>query len=373
MALPDSSLARTQPLHVVYGGAHLFRSKTIPKLGELARKAAEDYNLAEALALPDDIAAQVMAKLATEPVEDFRIDFEDGFGIRPDAEEDVAAVNAAREMRGAVLPRNFGIRIKQGPRGLKTLRLFLANVDKLPPHFVVTLPKVSNTWEVDALITALREYPRIHIEIMIETPGAIFQIPQLVQSAKGRCVAAHLGAYDYLASLGIAQQDLTHPACDFARTLMLTNLAGTGVWLADGATNMLPIPPHRGAELPIEQQAENRAAVHAAWKLHYDNTRRALYNGFYQGWDLHPAQIPARFAAVYMFYRDGMAQQAERLKNFVSAAAQATHVNGAFDDAATGRVMLNYFRRAQACGLALDLQPQVAELEKLLELNAGNH
>lgn len=347
-----------QPLHVVYGGAHLFRAGTIPKLGELARRAAEESRLAEALDLPEDVAEQVEAKLAIEPIEDFRIDFEDGFGIRPDAEEDAAAVAAAKELPSATLPRNIGIRIKQGPRGLKTLRLFLDNCGPLPRNFVVTLPKVTSPQEVTTLVRALDSHPYVPIEIMIETPGAIFQIPALVAAAEGRCIAAHFGAYDYLASLGISQQDLTHPSCDFARQMMLTNLAGTGVWIADGATNMLPL---RGAN------------IQAAWKLHYDNTRRALYNGFYQGWDLHPAQIPARLAAVYMFYHEGMAQQAERLKNFVATAAQATHVNGAFDDAATGRVMLNYFRRAQACGLALDLQPQVAELEKLLELNAGNH
>lgn len=362
-----------QPVHVVYGGAHLFRANTIPKLGELARKAALEYDLASALGLPADVAAQVMAKLEREPIEDFRIDFEDGFGVRPDSEEDIAAVNAARELKGATLPRHIGIRIKQGERGMKTLRLFLQNVDRLPSNFVVTLPKVTNTWEVAGLVGALREHTKIHIEIMIETPGAVFQIPQLVQAAKGRCIAAHFGAYDYLASLGISQQDLTHPACDFARMMMLTNLAGTGVWIADGATNLLPIPPHRGADLTDAQKAENRGIVHAAWKRHYDNTRRALYNGFYQGWDLHPAQIPARLAAVYMFFREGLEEQTERLRNFVAAAAQATQIRGAFDDAATGRVMLNYFRRAQACGLALDLQPQVEELQKLLELNAGNH
>ena len=319
-----------QPLHVVYGGAHLFKAGTVPKLGELARKAAEEHRLAEALELPDDVAAQVMAKLAADPVEDLRIDFEDGFGIRPDAEEDAAALQSAREFQTATLPRQIGIRVKQGARGLKTLRLFLDNCGDLPPNFVVTLPKVTAMQEVAALVAALGDRPGIGIEIMIETPGAIFQIPALVAAAEGRCVAAHFGAYDYLASLGISQQDLTHPACDFARQMMLTNLAGTGVWVADGATNQLPL---KGSN------------IQAAWKLHYDNTRRALYNGFYQGWDLHPAQIPARMAAVYMFFREGMAQQTERLKNFVAVAAQATHVNGAFDDAATGRVPDENFAR----------------------------
>ena len=365
MGLPASSLTRTQPLHVVYGGAHLYRALTVPKLGELARKAASEYGLAEALDLPDDVMAQVTAKLEREPIEDFRIDFEDGYGVRPDDEEDQAAVNAAREIRDATLPRHFGIRIKRGPRGLRTLKLFLDNTGGLPADFVVTLPKVTNAWEVTELTGALRDHTKVHIEIMIETPGAVFEAAKLVEAAKGRCIGAHFGAYDYLASLGIAQQDLSHPACDFARMMMLTKLAGTGVWLSDGATNQLPLPLHRG-DLTAEQGAENRTAIHAAWKRHYDNTRRALAHGFFQGWDLHPAQIPARLAAVYMFFREEMDQQAERLKNFVESAAHATHVRGAFDDAATGRVMLNYFRRAQACGLAEGLEPQIRELALLL-------
>jgi citrate lyase beta subunit len=149
-------------------------------------------------------------------------------------------------------------------------------------------------------------------------------------------VAAHFGAYDYLASLGItaASQNLHHPACDFARSMMLVALAETGVWLVDGATNILPIPP----------------AVHRAWKLHYDNVRHSLYNGFYQSWDLHPAQIPARLVAVHTFFLEGLADASARLRNFRDQAEQATRVGAIFDDAATGRGLVNYFERAVRCG-----------------------
>ena len=171
---------------------------------------------------------------------------------------------------------------------------------------------------------------------MIETPQSIFILPQLLEAAEGKCVAAHFGAYDYTASLGItaANQDLHHPACEFARSMMLASLAGTGVWLVDGATNLIPIPP----------------AVHRAWKLHYDNIRHSLYNGFYQGWDLHPAQIPARLVAVHTFFLEGLAEASARLRNFMDQAAQATRVGAVFDDAATGRGLLNYFERAVHCG-----------------------
>ena len=131
---------------------------------------------------------------------------------------------------------------------------------------------------------------------------------------------------------------------------MQIQFAATGIRLSDGPTNILPIPPHRGSSLSSEQIAENRRAVHHAWKLHYKGVSHALDNGFYQGWDLHPAQLPARFAAVYAFFFDGLDAAAARLKNFIAQAAQATRVGGVFDDAATGQGLLNYFRRAINCG-----------------------
>src|SRR5436853_5244573 len=72
--------------------------------------------------------------------------------------------------------------------------------------------------------------------------------------------------------------------------------------------------------------------------------------GFYQGWDLHPAQLPTRFAAVYSFFLEGLEPASERLRNFVRKAAQATLVGDVFDDAATGQGLLNYFLRALNCG-----------------------
>ncbi len=362
MEKPAPILARTQPFHVVYGGANLFKAKTCTKLGELARRAAVDFDLAEALGVSDEIATLITQKLDQEPIEDFRIDFEDGFGIRSDEEEDAAAVDAAHEMEGATLPRHFGIRIKSGPRGMRTLAIFLENASKLPPNFVVTLPKISTVHEVATLAHALQPDPQIRMEIMVETPQAIFQLPQMIAAGEGRIVAAHLGAYDYLASLGIAAQDLRHPACDFARNMMQTALAGTGVWLSDGATNLLPLT-----------KTQDRTLVHAAWKLHYDNVSRALYNGFYQGWDLHPAQIPARLAAIFVFFNKGLVQATERLRSFVAAAAKASEVRGMFDDAATGRGLVNYFRRVHACGLALDTVPLLRDLEGLLKIDTSNH
>jgi hypothetical protein len=102
-----------------------------------------------------------------------------------------------------------------------------------------------------------------------------------------------------------------------------------------------------------------RDAVHRAWRLHAEHIRHSLVAGFYQGWDLHPAQLPARYGAVFAFFLEGLDAAAERLQNFVHKAAQATLVGDVFDDAATGQGLLNYFLRAMNCG-ALTEQEAVA-------------
>jgi citrate lyase beta subunit len=343
-----------QPIHTVYGGAHLFKSTTCTKLSALASKAFQNYapdpaalvrifGISEAVA--EAVHPRIAEKLRHEAVEDFRIDFEDGFGVRSDAEEDAAADKAAAEVTVAVqakaLPGMFGVRLKSfhtpatRARAMRTLDRFLSKAT-LPENFVVTLPKITAPEQVAELAGALRPYPQVRIEIMIETPGSIFLLPQLLGAAQGKCIAAHFGAYDYMASLGItaACQDLQHPACDFARSMMLTAFAETGPWLADGATNLLPFPPE----------------VQRAWKLHYDNIRHSLYNGFYQGWDLHPAQIPARLVAVHTFFLEGLAEASARLRNFRDQSEQATRMGAIFDDAATGRGLVNFFERAVRCG-----------------------
>jgi len=90
--------------------------------------------------------------------------------------------------------------------------------------------------------------------------------------------------------------------------------------------------------------------VHHAWRLHAKHVRHSLETGFYQGWDLHPAQLPSRYATVYAFFMDGLEAASERLRTFVDRAAQATLVGDVFDDAATGQGLLNYFLRAMNCG-----------------------
>lgn len=364
-----------QPVHTVYGGANLFKFDTCRKLSTLAQKSFQDYapdadTLTAVLGIPAAVAekvhGRVAEKLHREAIEDFRIDFEDGYGIRPDAVEDADATSAANEtaraMKEGMLPPFFGFRVKPlseelHSRSLRTLRRFLSVLleqsgGELPHNFVVTLPKITVPEQVEAIIASLEPYPKVSVEIMAETPQTIFILPKLVELCEGRCVGVHFGPYDYTSSLSItsAYQSLRHPACDFARSMMQISLAGTGIWLSDGPTTTMPIPPHRGSPTTDQQWAENCEVVHRAWKLHYSNVRHALGNGFYQGWDLHPAQLPMRYAALYSFFLEGLDSASERLRNFVDKAAQATRIGDVFDDAATGQGLLNYFLRAMSCG-----------------------
>jgi len=385
---PGDSGAR-QAVHTVYGGAHLFSAETPKKLGELAIKSLDTYapdaaTFGEALGISGALAPKVLErvrdKLTREPVEDFRIDFEDGYGNRPDDEEDGHAAQAAQQVAaGAIagtLPPFIGIRIKPftrdlAARSMRTLDVFLTEMltatnGKLPENFVVTLPKIQSRSDVGTLVNIFEiledrldlEAGSLKFEIMVETTQTIFDpqgrsiLPRLHRDAAGRMVAAHFGTYDYTANCDItaAHQKMRHPACDFAKHMMKVAFAQTGVMLSDGATNIMPVAPHKGKDLTDEQKRENRAAVFSAWRLHADDVRHSLIHGFYQGWDLHPAQLIPRYGSVYAFFLDGLAPASERLKNFVDKAAQATLVGDVFDDAATGQGLLNYFLRGIACG-----------------------
>jgi citrate lyase beta subunit len=402
---------RRQPVHTVYGGAHLFKADTTVKLGQLAVRsfnvfAPDPTTFAETLGIPDQISPivfeRVTEKLGREAVEDFRIDFEDGYGTRPDAEEDghvvAAATEVAKGMADGTLSPFIGIRIKTfseelHARAIRTLDLFLTTLTdatggKLPDNFVVTLPKIVTPEQVTTLIEIFDEIePKLGLaagtlkmEMMIETTQSIIAadgrsgLPRMLEAAHGRCTGAHFGTYDYTASCSItaAYQDMLHPACDFARNAMQVAFGGTGVWLSDGATNIMPVAPNRGENLTSEQIDENNTVVRRAWKLHYDHCRHSLENAFYQGWDLHPGQLPTRYAAVYTFFLEGLDAASERLHNFVEKAAQATLVGDVFDDAATGQGLLNYFLRAINCGAITEEEATRRTSITLDELRSGS-
>jgi citrate lyase beta subunit len=386
------------PVHVLYGGAHLYRADSPAKLGKIARAAMETWGHddaafaslvglpgAEKKSLAAELARRVRDKLERDPVEKACIDFEDGYGPRRDEEEDAEAIRAAGELARAGLAGKpvVGIRIKSlatatARRAARTLDLFVSTLARatggaVPEGFTVTLPKVTRPEEVTTLAELLTSLEgalgiaegRIGIELMVETPRALVDangrvaLPALVAAAHGRCVAAHLGAYDLMASIGVTagEQRLDHPACEAARLLMQMSLADSGVDVVDGATTVLPIARHRetpAAPLTEAQRALNAGDVHTAWALHAAAIRRALSLGIYQGWDLHPAQLPARYGAVYAFFLAERAQMAPRLRAFVAKATQATRSGQIFDDAATGQGLLNFFVRGVACGALSD-------------------
>jgi citrate lyase beta subunit len=331
---------RRQAVHTVYGGAHLFKAESPGKLGEVALRSLKEYAPDGAAlnaileagwepAFAGKLYGRILEKLTREPVEDFRLDFEDGYGNRVDQEEDAHAVQGAKEVAAGLaagtLPPFIGIRIKPfnedlRERAVRTLDIFMTTLMKetggvVPPGFVVTLPKVQLASQVTAAVRILASLEHelglphgcLRIELMIETPQSIIDrhgkcpLLEMVLAAQGRCGSVHFGVYDYTASSGItaAYQAMGHAACDFARSHMVVALAGTGVHLSDGATNILPVAPHRGQALSAGQLERNRSAVHGAWSLAYRDNLHSLENGIYQGWDLHPAQLVARYAAVY--------------------------------------------------------------------------
>jgi hypothetical protein len=419
------------PVHVVYGGANLFRAGTLDKLGKIALGSLETYapnfvEFAEAMWLkgadtlpksadivedlefrladnPEKVKTEnyeawfawtiynrVIEKLKREPIEDFRIDFEDGYGIRSDAEEDSHAVSASDEFAKAFYANNLsafnGFRVKSFQaetyqRAVRTLELFLTNLlektkGNLPENFVVTLPKITRVAEVEVLCRLLDEIERqnslpensIKIEIMIETPPAVLLLSELAEAGKTRLTSAHFGAFDYTASFGITanHQHLQHDACRFARQLMQINLAPRGIRLSDSVTTEMPVPVHRGENLSYKQKSENQRAVRQAWRKHFNNVTYSLINGFYQSWDLHPAQLAARYAAVYAFFLESADEQAARLKSFVGKATQAMLTGNQFDDAASAQGLLNFFIRAAGCGAMTE-----AEIRQKTDLSSA--
>jgi citrate lyase beta subunit len=363
---PGDTGAR-QPVHTVYVPADQMTPDLPAGWGALALAALEEHAptgpaLAEATgigpALVGQVLPAVLAKLEREPVEDLRLDFEDGYGPRPPEREDADALGAARALAGALAsaaaPTCSGLRIRSleaatRRRGLRTLDLFLGALlaeTTLPDGFVVTLPKVTDPRQVEAmaLVCELLEEahglgPRLRFELQIETPQSILAadgtatVARMLQAAGGRCSGLHYGTYDYSAACGIAAayQSLDHPAADHAKAVMQVAAAGTGVRLADGSTNVLPVG--------------DTAAVHAAWRLHARLVRRSLERGYWQGWDLHPAQLPTRYLATYAFFREGLPAAAARLRGYAERTA-----GGVLDEPATAQALAGFVARGLDCG-----------------------
>jgi citrate lyase beta subunit len=360
--------AGRQPVHTAYVPADRFAEDLAGRWGTAALEAVDQHaDLFTELVGDADIVARVRHKLADEPIEDVRIDFEDGYGARPDDVEDhdvdAAAGALAASQRGGRAAPFTGIRIKsfEAPtraRGLRTLVRFvtaLAEAEGRFDRFVVTLPKVTSVAQVEAMVYVCEQIgiDALRFEIQVETPQSILGpdgsalVARMIHAANGRCCALHYGTYDYSAFCGIAAeyQSLAHPVADHAKLVMQAAAAGTGVRLSDGSTNALPVGDR----------------VAEGWQRHLELVRRSLERGYYQGWDLHPAQLPTRYAATFAFYREGLESATTRLRTYVTRAESAI-----LDEPATARALADFVLRAEQCGAATS-----AEVTRATGLDAG--
>jgi len=377
LAYPGSSGAR-QPVHTVYVPADRVRPGLGAEWGRDAAASLAEYaptaaHLAAATGTDEAAVSEILPrlrdKLASEPVEDLRADLEDGYGDRGDEAEDADVVAAARvlsaDLAAGHAPPHFGIRMKGmeaagRARGARSLALFLRTLleenGALPSQLVLTLPKITSVEQVEAMVwltdrlehTLGLDAGRLRFELQIETPQSILlpdgtaAVARMIHAGQGRVSALHYGTYDYSAACGVtaAYQSMAHPVADHAKAVMQVAAAGTGVWLSDGSTNVLPV----GA--PEE--------VHSAWRLHASLVRRSLERGFYQGWDLHPHQLVTRYLATYAFYREAFAPAAARLRAYLGAVT-----GGVLDEPATAQALASALVSGVRCG-ALD-EAEVAE------------
>jgi citrate lyase beta subunit len=372
------------PVHTVYVPAPRFDAETVGVWKRTALQSIKNHTtqwegLLSSLVSEQDfgpigigddraqLASRTLAKLLAEPIEDLRIDFEDGFRAhRGTAEDDADEDKQARRAAVAVaelavetrqLPTSWGVRVRSlAPdtrrRGLRTLRLFLDALldenDQLPTGFVVTLPKVTSREQVAVFVEVLTtlEYDFglmpgvLKFEIQVETPQTVLgadgrvAVAEMVHAAHGRVSGLHFGTYDYTASLGIlgAHQNLRHPVADFAKSLMQLAAAETGVRVSDGSDNKVPV----GSDETVGER----------WRAHAEGVQRALRSGIYQGWDLHPAQLPSRFAATFAFFRAGYADAAIRLGDYHRQSAGG----GVLDEPATAFALARHLAAALHCG-----------------------
>jgi citrate lyase beta subunit len=376
---PGESPGR-QPVQVAYIPGHRFDANSVRQWGTealaaLAELAPDADSFAAAMGLEpgvgEEVRPLVLAKLATEPVEDVRVDFEDGYGVRGEETEDAHARAAARALAKPSAPAApfCGLRCKSleratRRRAIRTLDAFLGAVaedGRPPPGFVITLPKVTSPDQVRAMTFLCSRLEAAHglgagtlrFEIQVEAPQLVLGSDGAATVARcvhagtsvGRLAGLHYGTYDYSASLGIAAryQSPEHPAADHAKSVMQVAAAGTGVPVSDGSVNVLPVGS------PDE--------VLAAWRLHARLVRRSLERGFYQGWDLHPRQLASRYAATFGFFRDGLASACDRLADYAQRASSGQ------EEPATAKALASYICRALDC--CATTEPEVNRLSSL--------
>lgn len=394
LAAADAALAAAfpgerpgrQPVHTVYVPADRYHGHLVAAHGEEALRLLDSHaDRFAALVRDDGVVARVRSKLATEPVEDLRVDFEDGYAGRGGDREDAdvaraAAALATSQQRWEAAPFG-GIRIKcfeasTRARAVRTLVSYVATLLENGGSldgWVVTLPKVTSVDQVEALGETCATLEQalglsagaLRFEVQVETPQSVLGpdgtalVARIVHAGGERLTGLHFGTYDYSAACGIVagHQSLEHPVADHAKLVMQAAAAGTGVRLSDGSTNVLPVG---GAD-----------DVQAAWANHHRLVRRALERGFYQGWDLHPGQLPTRYAATYAFFREGLPDAVARLAGYLRGAA-----GGIADEPATARALAAYLRRGVDCGAVDEAEvraPTGLGTDDLISLSTARH
>ncbi|GGK51201.1 DUF6986 family protein [Nocardia camponoti] len=361
---------RDQPIHTVYVPADRANAVTPAEWGAGAlRLLDQQRELFTELDTANSLDA-VRERITAAPIQDLRIDFEDGYGFRSDAEEDDAAIAAGRTLaeyaKNPAAPTIFGIRTKglAGPeraRALRTLELVIDTLGEIPDGFVFTIPKIRAVDQVVAAAALCHGLERgyalpdqsLRFELQIESPQAVIgpagatPIPEMIAAAEGRCTALHFGTYDYTAACGIAatEQALDHPAADYAKSVMQVAAAGTGVWIADGSTQIVP-------------ETDPEAAI----VNHHRLVARALRRGYYQGWDMHPGHLVTRWLATYNFFRAASDVAVPRLSAYL-----ARRSGGVVDEPATAEALAATVLRGLRAG-AID-QTQLRSVATELDLD----
>ncbi|MGW4633349.1 DUF6986 family protein [Nocardia sp. NPDC004415] len=343
---------RVQPIHTAYVGADKSATGTPQEWGAAALDLLDRHT--DVLADLDTTGAlpAVRRRLTERPIQDLRIDFEDGYGFRDDDEEDTAAAAAGAALADWAgkdsAPSSFGVRVKglaagERSRALRTLELVLDGAGGVLPGFVFTVPKIRAAEQVSALVDLCSGLERgyglpdhvLRFELQIESPQAIIApdgtapIARMIQLSDKRCSALHFGTYDYTAACGIAATDqaLDHPAADHAKTVMQVAAAQTGVWICDGSTQIVP-----------DDDPE------AALRNHHRLVTRALRRGYYQGWDMHPGHLVTRWLATYDFFRTATDVAVPRLRAYLERRS-----GGVVDEPATAEALAVTVLRGLRC------------------------
>lgn len=354
-AYPDGR-GEPQPIHTAYVSAALADVRTPEQWGACALELAARHEQALTALDTQGVLPRVRDRLATAPIQDLRLDFEDGYGWRADSTEDADARKAGRTLRALSVaadpPAALGIRIKgltsvHLRRSVRTLELVLDGASGVPRGFVTTIPKFRVLAQVEAALQLFDELERVHglpsgslrFELQIESPQAVLgadgtaTLAKAIHLAQGRLVALHYGTYDYSAACGIAaaHQSLEHPVADHAKAVMLAAAAQTGVWVCDGSTQVMP-------DGSSEQQA-------AAITRHHRLVTRALERGYWQGWDMHPGHLITRWLATYEFHQHALAIAGPRIDAYLRRQGGAI-----VDEPATAQALAAGVLRGLDCG-----------------------